>query len=135
MLFNHDKKFNKKIIIVGDDFEIAQWFIEVFRDQCNCQVVSFRQGGFIFNKLNVIQVVSVDADTRPVNMIGQGSVTLFAIGSATVTASPSALVANGINTSTITITVRDRNGIMVPVGTPPVGLTTAPNLCAEHGRR
>ncbi len=73
----------------------------------------------------VIQVASVDADTRPVSMIGQGYVTLYAIGSATVTASPSVLAANGVNTSTITVTVRDRNGNLVQDGTV-VGLTAAP---------
>jgi methionine-rich copper-binding protein CopC len=73
----------------------------------------------------VIQVASVDADTRPVNLISQGTVTLFAISSASISASPSTLVANGANTAKVTVTIRDRNGNLVPDGTP-VGLTVAP---------
>jgi hypothetical protein len=73
----------------------------------------------------VIQVASVDASGRPVNLIGQGTVTLFGIDSATVVANPTSLPADGTSTSTLTVTVRDRDGDLVPDGTP-VGLTAAP---------
>jgi hypothetical protein len=73
----------------------------------------------------IIQVASVDADTRPVSLIGQGNVILFAIGSAGISANPATLAANGTNTSQVTVTVRDRNGNLVPDGTR-VGLTAAP---------
>ncbi|NJD68202.1 MAG: hypothetical protein FIA90_06035 [candidate division NC10 bacterium] len=73
----------------------------------------------------VIQIASVDAGGRPVNLVGQGSVTLVGIDSATVVANPASLPANGTSTSTITVTVNDREGNLVPDGTP-VGLTVAP---------
>jgi adhesin/invasin len=74
----------------------------------------------------------VDADGRPVNLIGQGAATLFAIGNATVTASPTTLPANGTSTSSITVTVRDRNNNLVPDGTK-IGLTAAAIFQASVG--
>jgi hypothetical protein len=73
----------------------------------------------------VVQVASIDADGRPVNLLGQGTAQLFAIGSATISASPTAIPANGTSTSSLTIVVRDRNNALVPDGTR-VGVTAEP---------
>jgi hypothetical protein len=73
----------------------------------------------------IIQVASVDLDGRPVALLGQGTTTLFGVQTATISANPTTLIANGITTSPINVTVRDRNGNLVPDGTP-VGITTAP---------
>jgi methionine-rich copper-binding protein CopC len=80
----------------------------------------------------VVQVASVDADGWPVNLIGQGTATLFAVQSATISASPTALPANGTSTSALTVTVRDRNNALVPDGTK-VGLTAAAIFQASVG--
>ena len=72
----------------------------------------------------VVQVASVDTDGWPVNLIGQGTTTLFAMQSATINASPTAIPANGSSTSALTVTVRDRNNALVPDGTR-VGMTAA----------
>ncbi|HLG22282.1 MAG TPA: Ig-like domain-containing protein [Candidatus Manganitrophaceae bacterium] len=72
-----------------------------------------------------IQVASVDLDNRPVNQINSRSVSLFGIGSVTLAASPTSLAANGTDTSTLTITVKDFQGNLVPDGTR-IGLTAAP---------
>jgi methionine-rich copper-binding protein CopC len=72
----------------------------------------------------VVQVAAVDADGWPVNLIGQGTALLFAVQSATINASPTAIPANGSSTSSLTVTVRDRNNALVPDGTK-VGLTAA----------
>ena len=73
----------------------------------------------------IIQLASVDADGRPVRLIGRATVTLFGIGSATVLANPTSLLADGVSTSNLTVTVRDKDGNPVPDGTP-VGVTVAP---------
>ena len=73
----------------------------------------------------VVQVASVDLDNRPVNRIGFRSVTLFGVNSAGVAANPTVLPADGVSTSTLTVTVRDRNNNLVPDGTR-VGLTALP---------
>ena len=73
----------------------------------------------------IIQAASVDLDSRPVNQIGSGSVFLLGIASATLTASPATLIANGTNTSILTVTVKDSQGNLVPDGTR-VSLTAAP---------
>lgn len=72
-----------------------------------------------------IQAASVDLDGRPVNLIGSGSVSLLGINSATLSANPATLQANGTATSTIALTVKDSNGNLVPDGTR-LALTAAP---------
>ena len=72
----------------------------------------------------LVQVAAVDADGWPVNLIGQGTATLFGVQSATISASPTSIPANGSSTSSLTVTVRDRNNALVPDGTK-VGLTAA----------
>jgi hypothetical protein len=60
-----------------------------------------------------------------VNLIGQGTVTLFGIDTATAVANPTTLPADGTSTLSVTVTVRDREDRRVPDGTA-VGLTVAP---------
>jgi adhesin/invasin len=75
----------------------------------------------------VVQVASVDADGRPSGLIAQGTTTVVGINSATLAANPTTLPANGTSTSVLTVTVRDRDGNLVPDGTP-VALTAAPSF-------
>ena len=72
----------------------------------------------------VIQAVSVDLDNHPVSMFGTNYVILSGVGDAQTIASPTTLIADGSNTSNITVTVRDNLGNLVPDGTR-VGLTTS----------
>jgi hypothetical protein len=70
-------------------------------------------------------VASVDLDGTPVSLIGQGTTTLFGIQTATHSANPTTLKADAITTSLLSVTVRDRNGNLVPDGTR-IGITAAP---------
>jgi len=76
-------------------------------------------------KTGVVQLSSVDASGRPVRALARGNVTLFGAESATVIANPTSLPANGTSMSTLTVTVKDRDGNLVPDGTP-IGLAADP---------
>jgi len=73
----------------------------------------------------VIQVAAVDLDTRPTTLIAQGTATLFRIKTASLTATPSTLPADGTSQSTVVVTVRDCQDNPVPDGTE-VGITASP---------
>ena len=72
----------------------------------------------------MIQATSIDLDNRPVSMIGSNTATLFGIQTAAILSSPDTLTANGTSTSTLTVTVKDVLGNLVPDGTR-VGLTVS----------
>lgn len=80
----------------------------------------------------LVQVASVDLDTRPVSLIGSGSVSLFGANSTIGSATPSTLSANGTATAALTVTVRDGAGNLVPDGTR-IGLTAAPVFSPSVG--
>jgi hypothetical protein len=73
----------------------------------------------------VIQIAAVDGDNRPVSLVASGTATLFAIKSAIITADPNSFIVGQQGTSTISVTVKDRDNNLVPDGTS-VGLTVAP---------
>jgi hypothetical protein len=79
-----------------------------------------------------VQVASVDLDTRPVGLIGSGSVTLLGASSALGSANPTTLPANGTATSALTITVRDSASNLVPDGTR-IGVTAASVFTTSAG--
>lgn len=71
-----------------------------------------------------IYVTAVDLDNRPLTPIGFNTATLSGIQAASLVGSPTSLVADGTSTSTITVTVTDQQGNLVPDGTR-IGLTAA----------
>jgi large repetitive protein len=76
--------------------------------------------GFSSTGQGLIQAVSVDLDTRPVGLLGSGSVTLTGPSSALGSSNPASVVVNGILTATSTITftqIKDAQGNIVPDGT------------------
>jgi hypothetical protein len=73
----------------------------------------------------IIQVASVDLDTRPVSLIAQGAATLFRMKTATMTADPTTLPADGTSLSNVEVIVRDNLDNLVPDGTE-VGITVEP---------
>lgn len=77
----------------------------------------------------VIQVASVDSDTRPANLIVQGTATLYRLKTAGITANPSTLPADGSSQSTVDVVVRDNAGNLVPDGTE-IGITVTPVFVA-----
>jgi hypothetical protein len=77
----------------------------------------------------IIQVASVDSDTRPANLIVKGTATLYRLKTATITANPTTLPADGSSQSTVEVLVRDNVGNLVPDGTE-IGITVAPVFVA-----
>ncbi len=72
-----------------------------------------------------VQVAAVDLDTRPVSLLAQRACTLFRIRTATVSAVPSSLPADGLSQATVEVTVEDYLGDPVPDGTE-VGISVQP---------
>ena len=73
----------------------------------------------------MIQVASVDSETRPASLIVQRAVSLYRLKTAALTANPVALPADGSSQSTIEVVVRDNAGNLVPDGTE-IGITAFP---------
>jgi hypothetical protein len=73
----------------------------------------------------VIQVAAADADTRPASLIVQDKATLFSVKTASLTANPATLPADGVSQSTVEVVVRDNLNSLVPDGTE-IGITVAP---------
>jgi len=78
----------------------------------------------------IIQVASVDSDTRPVSLIVQDTATLYRLKTAGITANPATLPADGSSQSNVEVTVRDNSNNLVPDGTE-VGITVAPVFVAN----
>jgi hypothetical protein len=78
----------------------------------------------------VIQVASVDSDTRPASLIVQDKATLFRVKTAALTANPTTLPADGVSQSTVAVVVRDNLNNLVPNGTE-VGITVSPVFVAN----
>jgi hypothetical protein len=78
----------------------------------------------------IIQVASVDSDTRPANLIVQDTATLFRINTAALTRNPATLPADGVSQSTVEVVVRDNSNNLVPDGTE-IGITVAPVFVAN----
>jgi hypothetical protein len=74
--------------------------------------------GFSTSGQTSIRVYCIDLDTRPVSMIGSGSVTLTGPSSAVGSANPTTVKANGSSTSTITFNqIKDSVQSLIPDGT------------------
>jgi len=80
----------------------------------------------------VVQVASIDLDTRPVSLIGSGNVSLIGANSVIGSSTPTTLVANGTSTAAITVTVKDNASNPVPDGTR-IGVTAASVFTTSAG--
>ena len=80
----------------------------------------------------LVQVASIDLDTRPVSLIGSVNVSLIGANSALGVSSPTSLIANGTATASLTITVRDNANNLVPDGTR-IGITAASVFSSSAG--
>jgi hypothetical protein len=78
----------------------------------------------------IIQVASVDSDTRPANLIVQDTATLYRLKTAGIAANPATLPADGSSQSTVEVVVTDNSNNLVPDGTE-IGITVAPVFVAN----
>jgi hypothetical protein len=79
-----------------------------------------------------VQVAAIDLDTRPVNLIGSGQISLLGASTAIGSSTPTSLVADGTATAALTITIRDSTNNLVPDGTR-IGITAASVFSTSAG--